>query len=112
MELPSVKVEKKVGEEALGGRLGVQSGMCCARVSAGVGSWLREPGVQGNALAGSVCVAVFGTRMVINSRAGMHALRGYMLCVGGEEDQGHDLGVAHTLSLGEDEGPPSENDQV
>ena len=47
-----------------------------------------------------------------DSRAWMHALRGYMLCVGGEEDQGHDLGVAHTLSLGEDEGPPSENDQV
>lgn len=107
-----MKVEKKVGEKALGGRLGVQSRICCAHVYAGVSSWLRKPRVQGNALAGSVRVAVFGTWMVINSRACMHALRGYMSCVGREEDQGHDLGVAHTLSLGEDEGPPRENDQV
>lgn len=35
-----------------------------------------------------------------------------MLCIGREEDQGHDLGVAHTLSLGEDEELPRENDQV
>ena len=41
----------------------------------------------------------------------MYTLRGYMLCIG-REDQGHDLGVAHTLSLGEDEELPRENDQV
>ena len=42
----------------------------------------------------------------------MRALRRYMLYVGREEDQGHDLGVAHTLSLGGDERLPRENDQV
>ena len=112
MELPSVKVEKKAGEQAFGGRLGVQFGICYVCVPAGVGSWLCEPGVQGSTLVGSVHVGIFGMWMVINSRAWMRALRRYMLCAGREEDQGHDLGVAHTLSLGEDERLPRENDQV
>ena len=62
MELPSAEMEKNAGEQAFRGRLGVQFGTCyICGIAIGVGSWLREPGVQGSGSSGSIHLKVFGT---------------------------------------------------